>query len=89
MPDFEAEIAARSGYLVEWEALRAFAGGIIETWDCLIVALDPDDLRSLSELEASDFSGCRLVIEGVDSTEWRIRSIDADLVESIRRATSQ
>jgi hypothetical protein len=82
MSEFD-RIVHENGYLMNWQELNQFASGLDQTWDCLIVALTPDDKRSRQELLDSKCADAEFVIEGVDSDSWEVCSKDQSLLKEL------
>jgi len=87
MPQFE-DLVRTSGYEMTWPELRKSAANLEQTWDCLVVALNPNDKRSRQALLNSDLSDTHLVIEAVDSGKWIVRSNDAACLQPVAKAFS-
>lgn len=90
MPEFEALVSQCSdGYKLNWNELTEFAKGVEQTWNCLIVALDPSDSRSHRTLGEEDRCEAHLTIEGIDSSTWRIGARDYFWLKRLQRSTSE
>lgn len=72
MDEFEHAVhASPQGYALAWDKLLTLAGGIEQTWNCLIVGRRTD-APILAEHMQTEFAGCRYVVQAFDSTEWSI-----------------
>jgi hypothetical protein len=77
------------GYPLSWEHVRAFAAGLDQCWDLLLVAVEDRAHLSPERLAASDFGGCLVVFEAIDSGTWEVTAADcvekvSGLVETLR-----
>lgn len=76
MLDFEQEVRSR-GFSMTSGEFGEFARSIEQVWNCLIVGLDKQDTRPSQQIAEQAFAGALVIIEGVDSTDWEIKSQDA------------
>lgn len=82
------EETARSmpgGYLFSWSELKAFAGQIEQTWDCLIVAAESKQNLIAADLEKDNFSRCLLVLQAMDTTTWSVGAREEQLFKNINK----
>jgi hypothetical protein len=86
MADFEQEVRAH-GYRMTWDELRRFASEIEQVWDCLIIGLDKTDVRTHQQVVESHFTDAQVIIEGLDSTYWEVKSSDAFWVQQFANRT--
>lgn len=84
MPDFE-EVVREHGYSMTCEELRKFANETEQVWDCLIIGLDKADVRTPQQILKNEFSDVRVIIEGVDSTNWEVGASDPFFLRQFSR----
>ncbi|MFE7412465.1 hypothetical protein [Streptomyces laurentii] len=65
------------GFPMSWEHVRAFAVGLDQCWDLLLVAVEDRAHLSPERLAASDFGGCLVVFEAIDSGAWEVTAADS------------
>lgn len=87
MASFEEETRSHeNGIPMTWTELNAFARAVDHTIDCLIIATVPGHDVSRERIDKQDFSGCEVVLEGFDSTEWTVWSRDSSVSDRVMKA---
>ncbi|MEU8184248.1 hypothetical protein AB0B86_26165 [Micromonospora sp. NPDC049047] len=86
MPDFEDLVRSSFlGYRMKWHDLDEFAHSLDQTMECLIIAATSLEEITEQQLRVDDFSGCSFVVEALDSTEWRLGSMNDSDIHNFRR----
>ena len=87
VPEFEEFVHSSPGGIeMNWDELAALANGIIETYDCLVVAASPSMRPQKSDILQNNYTDCQIVINGFDSTDWTISAQDEQLLGKIATA---
>jgi hypothetical protein len=89
MPDFESCLwELDQGWLLTWEELVSFAGGIHQAFSCFIVAVDSaEKIRRPVEVDEAP-EGCIIGVEAFDGSEWIIWSDEPSLLKSFSSLVS-
>ncbi|MEU8544833.1 hypothetical protein AB0C52_33355 [Streptomyces sp. NPDC048717] len=69
-------LAVPEGLPMTWERVRAFAAGLDQCWDLILVAAGDRARLAPDRLAALDFGGCLVVFEAIDSGSWEVTIAD-------------
>lgn len=75
--------ASPMGFALTWEELIAFAEGITQTYDCVIVGARQLVSWTPDCLETPDSASFKIVLSAFDSTEWSVWTENVPLRKKI------